>query len=110
MIITHEGGRLYDVLTGERMAPGDKIIDTGILSRTFRPVNLYPTLYMKESTLVGLMEKAGYVVEHHGGNSSDAEVLVGEDVSGGGGASAVGEDPTGGSTTPAKRSNRKAKG
>lgn len=111
MLITHEAGRLYDVLTGERIGPGDKILDTRIPSRSFRPVNLYPTLFMKETTLVRLMENAGYdVTKRDAGDSSDTKVVDGTDANAGGGAPTIGEDPIGGSTTTRKRPAGKTKG
>ena len=110
MIEVHEAGRLYDVLTGERVNPGDRILDTGIRSVTFRPVNLRPTLFIKEDTLVRLMEAAGYdVVKRDAGNLGNAENVDATNVGIGEGTTPVGESEVGGGETPKRRSTRKTK-
>lgn len=111
MVEVYESGRLYDVLTGERMERGERIIDTGIRSVSFRPVNLRPTLFIKEATLVRLMEAAGYdVAKRDAGNLGNAESVDATDVGVGSGEASVGEDSVGGSTTSKRRSTRKTKG
>lgn len=113
MIIEHTGGRIYDILTGERVNLGDMILPTGILTRTYAPERSIRTqreLFIKEDTLVWLAEKAGYaLVKRDAGDSSDTEVVDGTDASVGGGETPAGEAPLGGSETPKRRTNRKSK-
>jgi len=110
MIFEHVSGRVYDVLSGERIEPGDRIFDTGIRSVGFRPVNLLPTLIMKEDTLVRLMERAGYdVAKRDAGNLGNAESVDATNVGVGDGTIEVGEVEVGGSKPVKRRSSRKTK-
>lgn len=114
MTIDHTGGRIYDVLTGERVQLGEKIIPTGIVTRTFDPERSRRTqreLFIKEATLVWLAEKAGYTLtKRDAGDSGDTKVVDGTDASVGGGEAEAGEAEVGGSEKPARRSRGTTKG
>lgn len=114
MIIKHDNaGRIYDILTGERVYRGDSILATGILTRSFNPNNAMrsqPELYIKEDTLVWLAERAGYaLVKRDAADSGDTKVVDGTDASVGTGEASSGEATLGGSATPKRRTNRKTK-
>jgi hypothetical protein len=113
MIVKHEGGRIYDILTGERVNPGDNIIVTGILTRSYNPQHAMRTqreLFIKEETLVWLAEKAGYaLVKRDAGDSGDAEGVDAGDAESGDGEAEVREVKAGGSKAVKRSSNRKTK-
>ena len=103
MIIKHSGGRIYDILTGERVQLGENIIATGILTRTYEPERARRSqreLYIKEDTLVWLAEKAGLRIcngdacKCNDGDSGDAAVVDGTDASVGGGEVKAGKAKT----------------
>lgn len=112
MIIKHEGGRIYDVITGDRVELGENILDTGVLTRSHNPLRAMQsqrTLFLKESTIVWLAEKAGYTLtKRDAGDSSDAESVDGEDASLGGGEAPTGKAKAGGSEAPKRRTRRKS--
>lgn len=114
MSIDHTGGRIYDILTGERVQLGEKIIPTGILTRTYSPersIRSQRELFIKEATLVWLAEKAGYtLVASDAGDSGNTKSVDEPDVSVGGGEAEAGEAEAGGSKKPARRSSRTTKG
>lgn len=113
MIRKHEGGRIYDVITGDRVELGENILDTEVLTRSHNPLRAMQsqrTLFLKESTIVWLAEKAGYTLtKRDAGDSSDAEVVDGTDASVGGGEAPVGEAEVRGSEAPKRRASRKPK-
>lgn len=100
MSIEHTGGRIYDILTGERVNLGDMIIPTGILTRSYAPERSIRTqreLFIKEDTLVWLAEKAGYALtKRDAGNSGDTKVVDGTDAIVGGGEAKAGKAKAGG--------------
>ena len=96
-VYKHEAGRIYDMITGERVEIGDMIMDTEIKSLTFSPVRNNRTMFIKESTIVWLAEKAGYaLVKRDAGDSGDAEVVDESDASVGGGEAKAGKAKVGG--------------
>lgn len=98
-----------DALTGERIFPGERVIDTGF-PNIMHPYSLDgKTLFVKESTIVELAEAAGLIVKRNVGDSGDAAVVDGEDVGVGGGEGEAGEAEAGGGSAPKRRSNRKVK-
>ena len=100
MLFEQGSSRAYDMVTGERLEKGETVLDTGILTNTFRPVRNMRTMLIKESTIVWLAESAGYTLTRSdAGNPSDTEDLGGEDVIVGGG-----ETPTGNAKARGKSS------
>jgi len=96
-------GNAADSLTGERIVPGERVFDTGIRNRRTPYLGHSKTRLLKEDTIVWLAEQAGYaVVKRDAGDSGNAEVVDGENVSVGGGEAEVGAPKTGGSK-PVKR-------
>jgi hypothetical protein len=90
MLEKYESGRVYDMITGEMAVRGDMILDTGIRTIMYRPPRNNRTMFMKESTIVWLAEKAGYsLVKRDDGDSGHAEGVDGADVGVGGGEAAV---------------------
>jgi hypothetical protein len=97
MLQKHESGRIYDMITGDRVDPGEMIMDTGIKSISFNPVRTQRTMFIKESTIVWLAEKAGFTLaKRDAGDSGDAEVVDESDASVGGGEAAAGKAKAGG--------------
>ncbi len=79
-----------DCVTGERMFPGESVLNTGLdnVASPYMSENSYRLI--KESTIVWLAEQAGYdVVKRDAGDSVDATLVDREDVSGGGGETKV---------------------
>jgi hypothetical protein len=79
-----------DCVTGERMLPGDSVLNTGLdnVASPYMSENSYRLI--KESTIVWLAEQAGYdVVKRDARDSVNAAVVDREDVSGGGGETKV---------------------
>lgn len=92
------------MVTGERLERGEKILDTGILTNTYRPVRNMRTMLIKESTIVWLAEKAGFTLTRSdAGDTSNTEHVGGEDASVGGGETPTGSPAPRGSKSP-KRS------
>lgn len=97
MLYKHEGGRVYDMVTSERVDLGDMIMDTGIKSVSFNPMRNQRTMFIKESTIVWLAEKAGYTLtKRDAGNSGDTKVVDGTDAIVGGGEAKAGKAKAGG--------------
>ena len=116
MSIVHEGGRIYDTLTGERVEIGDRIVDTGILAASVSIPTNQRNLYLKEATLVRLVEAAGLSLCGEGcaskrnvGVSDNAQGVVAEDVRVGDGEDSVGTAEVRGSSTSKRRSAGKTK-
>lgn len=110
MVYEHEAGRVYDMITGDRVEIGERIMDTGIKSISFNPMRNNRTMFIKESTIVWLAEKAGYTLtKRDAGDSSDAKGVDGEDAVIGGGEASIGGAEVGGSKTSKRGSNRKSK-
>ncbi len=83
-----------DAITGERIFPGESVIDTNIANVPVPYMGDTLTRFVKESTIVWLAESAGYTLTRSNeGDPSDTEVVVGEDVSVGGGETPVGDSP-----------------
>ena len=83
-----------DAITGERLRPGENVLNTKI-NNVFGPyMGDTLTRFVKESTIVWLAESAGYTLTRSDeGDPSDTEVVVGEDASVGGGETPVGDSP-----------------
>lgn len=80
-----------DAITGERIFPGESVVDTNINNAVTPYMGDTLTRFVKESTIVWLAESAGYTLTRSdAGDPSDTEDLGGEDVTVGGG-----ETPTG---------------
>lgn len=110
MVYEHESGRVYDMITGERVEPGERIMDTEIKTINYNPVRNNRTMFIKESTIVWLAEKAGYtLVKRDAGDSGDAASVDTTNVGVGDGEVEVGEVEVGGGTKPARRSSRTTK-
>ena len=89
-----------DCVTGDRLVPGDSFLNTGLdnMPTPYMSENSYRLI--KESTIVWLAEQAGYdVVKRDAGDSVDATVVDGANVSGGGGETKVGKVSSRGSKT-----------
>jgi hypothetical protein len=83
-----------DAITGERIFPGDSVIDTNVANVPVPYMGDTLTRFVKESTIVWLAESAGYTLTRSDeGDPSDTEVVVGEDASVGGGETPVGDSP-----------------
>ena len=83
-----------DAITGERIFPGESVIDTNVANVPVPYMGDTLTRFVKESTIVWLAESAGYTLTRSDeGDSSDTEVVVGEDASVGGGETPVGDSP-----------------
>ena len=81
-----------DAITGERIFPGESVVDTNINNAVTPYMGDTLTRFVKESTIVWLAEQAGYdVVKRDAGDPVDATVVDREDVSGGGGETKVGK-------------------
>lgn len=96
-----------DAITGERIFPGESVLDTNIANNMVPYMADTLTRFVKESTIVWLAESAGYTLTRSNeGDPSDTEVVVGEDASVGGGETPIGASSTGGG----KASNRRTTG
>ena len=81
-----------DAVTGERIFPGDSVLDTNVANVPVPYMGDTLTRFVKESTIVWLAESAGYTLTRSDeGDPSDTEVVVGEDASVGGGETPVGD-------------------
>lgn len=88
---------MADALTGERVFPGEEVVDTGFSNRSFPYQSNGKTKVIKEATLVRLAEAAGFVVTKRDGVVvGESENVDGEDVGVGGGEGPVGAVPVGG--------------
>ena len=93
----YAGDNRADAVTGERVFPHDVVFDTGNKNISGPYDANGRTRIVKESTIVWLAEAAGYdVVKRDSGDSANAEVVDGANVSGGGGAPEVGKTKGGG--------------
>lgn len=104
-------GNSADALTGERIFPNERVFDTGIKNRRVPYMGVSKTRLIKEDTIVWLAEQAGYVIsKRDAGDSGNAKVVDGADVSVGGGEVEAGEPPAGGGKAPKRRSSGTTKG
>ena len=93
-----------DTVTGERIYPGESVLDTNIANVATPYMSDTLTRFVKESTIVWLAESAGYTLTRSNeGDPSDTEVVVGEDASVGGGETPIGTSSTGGGKSPNRR-------
>ena len=108
-----------DAITGERMNINDRVIDTGHVSRDTLWFRKTKNRFVKESTLVELVEKAGWKIcecgdtkpdDSSAGISSLAPRVVNADVGVGTGEAEVGETKAGGRKAASRRSNGTVKG
>ena len=75
-----------DAITGERIFPGESVVDTNINNAVTPYMGDTLTRFVKESTIVWLAESAGYTLTRSdAGNPSNTEDLGGEDATVGGG-------------------------
>ena len=89
-----------DAITGERISPGESVLDTNINNSVTPYMTDTLTRFVKESTIVWLAESAGYTLTRSdAGNPSNTEDLGGEDATVGGG-----ETPTGNAKARGKSS------
>ncbi len=89
-----------DAITGERISPGESVVDTNINNAVTPYMGDTLTRFVKESTIVWLAESAGYTLTRSdAGNPSNTEDLGGEDANVGGG-----ETPTGNAKARGKSS------
>ncbi len=80
-----------DAVTGERIFPGESVLDTNINNSVTPYMTDTLTRFVKESTIVWLAESAGYTLTRSdAGDPSDTTDLGGEDVIVGGGETPVG--------------------
>ena len=80
-----------DAITGERIFPGESVVDTNINNAVTPYMGDTLTRFVKESTIVWLAESAGYTLTRSdAGNPSNTEDLGGEDVIVGGGETSTG--------------------
>lgn len=79
-----------DAITGERIFPGDSVIDTNVANSVTPYMTDTLTRFVKESTIVWLAESAGYTLTRSDeGDPSDTEDLGREDVIVGGGETPI---------------------
>ena len=84
-----------DAITGERISPGESVLDTNINNSVTPYMTDTLTRFVKESTIVWLAESAGYTLTRSdAGNPSDTEDLGGKDATVGGGETPVGNSPS----------------
>ena len=96
-MITTISSNAGDAVTGERIFPGDPVVDTGIDNFVTPYMSETLTRFVKEETVVWLAEKAGYdVVKRDAGDSGDTKVVDESDAGVGGGAAEVGKAKVGG--------------
>ena len=95
-----------DAITGERLRPGENVLNTKI-NNVFGPyMGDTLTRFVKEDTIVWLAEQAGYTLtKRDAGDSGDTEVVDGTDASIGGGEGPVGKTPVGGSKATKRRTS-----
>ncbi len=96
-----------DAITGERIFPGESVLNTNINNSVTPYMTDTLTRFVKESTIVWLAESAGYTLTRSNeGDPSNTEDVVGEDASVGGGETPLGSPQDRGS----KSSNRRTAG
>ena len=91
---TSDYGDGADAITGERMIPGENVLDTRI--NNIRTYHMGGTLtrFVKESTIVWLATEAGYTLTRSNeGNPINTENVDGKNASVGGGKTPLGETP-----------------
>ena len=109
-ILTTVRSASADCVTGERMTFDEPVLDTGIRNRRQPVMAASRNRLVKESTIVWLAEAAGYtLIKRDAGDSGDAEVVDGADVSVGGGEDSVGEAEVGGKPAVKRRSSGASK-
>ncbi len=92
--IKHNAG---DAITGERIFPGERALDTGYPVTFPFELRETSTRFIKEATIVWLAERAGFRIcngdacKCHDGDSRDTKSVDGEDVSVGGGEAPAGK-------------------
>lgn len=97
---------MADCVTGERVFPGDIVFDTGIMNTPSPFASNGRTRILKEDTIVRLAEAAGYVVtKRDAGDSGNAKVVDGADVSVGGGEVEAGKPKVGRKPASKRRSD-----
>ena len=95
-----------DAVTGERIFPGDSVLDTNINNVMVPYMSDTLTRFVKEDTIVWLAEQAGYTLtKRDAGDSGDTEVVDGTNASVGGGETPLGEAPFGGSKATKRRTS-----
>ena len=95
-----------DAVTGERIFPGESVLDTNINNVMVPYMSDTLTRFVKEDTIVWLAEQAGYTLtKRDAGDSGDTEVVDGTDASVGGGKTPLGETPFGGSKAAKRRTS-----
>ena len=95
-----------DAVTGERIFPGESVLDTNINNVMVPYMSDTLTRFVKEDTIVWLAEQAGYTLtKRDAGDSGDTEVVDGTDASIGGGEGPVGKTPVGGSKATKRRTS-----
>lgn len=108
-----------DCVTGERMNVNDRVIDTGYGVKDSIWLRKTRTRFIKETTLVELVEKAGWkICECGDAKSDDSSVGVSDVASGvgnedagvGAGKAPVGKVKAGGSKATKRRSDGPVKG
>lgn len=108
-----------DCVTGERMNKNDSVLDTGYSVKDSIWLRKTRTRFIKEATLVELVEKAGWKICECGESKSDnasvgvssvAPRVVDEDAGVGDGEVEVGEVEAGGRKPAKRRSARASKG
>lgn len=98
--LRHNAG---DAITGERILPGERALDTGYPVTFPFELRETSTRFIKEATIVWLAEQAGYdVVKRDAGDSRDAENVDATDVGSGDGEGSSGKAKARGRTA-AKR-------
>ena len=104
-------GNAGDAITGERIFPGEEVFDTGIKNTRTPWIGRYKTRVVKEETIVWLAEQAGYTItKRDAGNSGDAKVVDGADVSVGDGEVKAGKPKAGGKQAAKRRSDGPVEG
>ena len=95
-----------DAITGERIFPGESVLDTNIANNMTPYMSDTLTRFVKENTIVWLAEQAGYTLtKRDAGDSGDTEDVDGTDAIVGGGEGPVGETPSGRSKATKRRSS-----
>ncbi len=85
-MLTEFKGTGADAITGERIFPGDNVLDTNIPNSVVPYMTDTLTRFVKESTIVWLAESAGYTLTRsNAGDPSNTEELDGTNASVGGG-------------------------
>jgi hypothetical protein len=102
MSISSFAGSGADVVTGERIFPGELVVDTGFNNVPNAYMSDTLTRFLKEDTIVWLAEQAGYdLVKRDAGDSGDTEGVDGSDAGVGGG-----EDPVGAVTSGGRKASK----